>query len=603
MSKLSYTPKYVFIETEKEAIKALDVLSKQTVLAIDTETTGLDPYLSHLLLLQVATPEVCYILNCGVVNPSIWNNIFTDINILKLAHNAVFDYKMIKYHAGASMRPIFDTMLAEQVIVGGRGLRVGLAPVVARYLGFTMDKTIRSDFIGVKRTKFTDEELLYAANDALILHEIYDKQLDILKQDNLERVAALEFKTVVPLAEMELIGAYVDTKKWKLLVEKAEAYRNIVEEQILDILKSVSDQLSIFGKATVSLSSQPSLLKHLIKLGIKVNGSLIEDTTDETLSSIKHPIGPLLQEWRGWNKIVTSYGESFLEKINPVTGRLHAQYKQARADTGRMSSANPNVQQIPSYNENDSTSLNFRACFKAKPGYTLVTADYSQQELRVLAALSSDASILQAYRNGEDLHTRTAINVFGGTAKEVKNNGNRKIAKAVNFLLIFGGSAFTLARRTGLSEERAQDVIDSYFKAFPGVKKYMNKASDFALSKGYSLTVSGRRRYFNLPDMQNEKYTSMMGAVRRKGMNTPIQGSAADVSKQALCNTFYRIEEKGLDASVIMIIHDEIVCEVRKDQANEMKKLLEQAMVDGFTEFFKNVPISVDACIDDTWHH
>lgn len=595
---LPYTPNFEFIETEEEAKKVAAKLRKHTVLSVDTETTGLDPYTCRLLLIQIATPDKCYILNCGKVDPSVWNGILNDRNILKIVQNAKFDYKILKVHTGASMRPVFDTMIAERLLTVGVQRKTSLQYMASKYLGMDLDKEIRRDFIGIYRDKFSRAELLYAANDALILHEIYNRQIDALQRDELVTAALLEFNTVIPIAEMELKGCLIDTNKWRALLEVSRKNRSETEEKIKELLKPVCNQLTIFGDCTVNISSQQQLLTHLHRLGIHV-----EDTSEETLKKVDHEVTRYLVKWRGWQKICTSYGEKFLQKINSKTGRIHAQFNQVRADTGRMSSSKPNLQQVLGYVPDNPDSLNFRSCFIAPPGYKLITCDFSQQELRIIAELSGDKNFIEAYLHDEDIHTKTAILVFGGTPEEVENNGNRKIAKTVNFLMSYGGSAFTLANRLGITEQEAEEIIAGYFRSYPGLRDYITRAGNFAVQNGYSMTVSGRRRYYNIPSVEDEDYKRKIAAIKRKGSNTPVQGSAADVSKQALCNFFYEIEQKGYDAHLLMIVHDELVCEVKEEQAEEVAKLLEKSMIKGFTDFFKRVPMKADACIDSYWHH
>lgn len=608
---LPYTPDFEFVQTEDRALEVAQELSKFKVLAVDTETTGLDPFTSKLLLIQVATADKCYILNCVRVNPSVWSDLLSNENVLKIFQNAVFDYKFLKVHAGISCTPIFDTMLAERLITVGLQRKTSLQYMAMKYLGIDLDKEIRKDFIGMYKDKFSKAELMYAANDALILHEIYNRQIDILQRDELITVALLEFRTVIPIAEMELNGCYIDVNKWRAFLQVAKKNKDEVEEQIQSILLPVCSQLTIFGGSTINIASQKQLLTHLNKLGIE-----IEDTKDETLQRVGHHVTELLIKWRGWNKIITSYGEELLGKVSSKTGRLHAKFNQARADTGRMSSNGPNLQQIPK----ESETINFRSCFMAEPGYKLVTADFSQQELRIVACLSQDSNFISAYRNGEDIHTATAIKIWGGTPEEVKENGKRNVAKTVNFLMCYGGGPYTLALRLGFfkkyedagfstkdsiekGQKEAEDIINGYFKTYPGLKDYISKAGTFAVNNGYSLTVSGRRRYYRLPSVDDEKYNAKIKAVRRKGANTPVQGSAADVSKQALCNFYYALEKGGYNARIIMIVHDEIVCEVKEDQAEDVAKLLEESMIKGFSDFFKDVPMEADACIDTYWHH
>lgn len=1301
---LPYKPDIEFCETEESARRAKEELLKYKVLAVDVETTGLDPYLNRILLFQIATPDKCYILNCVKIDPSIWGEILSNKGILKIAHNAKFDYKMLKRYTGVSMRPIFDTMLAERLLTAGTKQGVSFGYLSTKYFGIEVDKDIRKNFIGVYRDKFSRSELLYAANDVLMLHMFYDIQIDALQRDGLITTALLEFNTIVPVAEMELNGCMLNIDKWRALIDVAEKNRIESASKIQEIVKPVCNQLTVFGDPTLNIASQPQLLRHLHRLGIN-----IEDTKDETLKRHKGiEIIDHIRDWRKWEKLCTSYGEALLEKINPKTGRLHAEFNQLRAETGRMAAKRPNLQQVPGFIEDDPSSLNFRSCFIAPEGYDVVTADYclakgtrvltydykwvniedldegdclfgvdeyipekgkqrrlrkavvegsktltrpcyrikfsngkeivssdlhrwlvtrrhrfdwhetrtikpgdrvahfidtwedeevqsswdlgylagmldgegsvsgrrdksggmslalhqvqnsalaeclrivrdndfsfsgpfiknggfegsnkdvyhywitgiqrmvrlfgmlrppkfldrshmvwenkvprystdiyvediefvgdveviglqtstrtfiaegfvshnSQQELRCIACISGDKNFISAYVSGADIHTQTAINIWGGTPEEVKRNGKRKIAKCVagdtfvnvegegllpirelsknrkadtfsnmggervlgfggsgpgfhfadqfyyngpgkaieievslgykitvgenhcfrcvdreglftwrkakelcvgdivclssnetsvhkrlptnmvryeriasslpipfpeyynkyvcrwlgyfisegsvygyddetttyttkitvsmdednkemvkdlrlvhkkvfgdrfresvvknkktgksyvsfvvqskqlvywlvnsgvgdkshnkrisldifrlneylraeflkalyegggwsapynigycskneglvddiqqllltfgiwtskrirakgkhgdfyyltvyghssrkkfmesigfitarknrslgdtkfvvdkdyipfpphkiekfkpllsgreldrlrrctreenkwgfnrriadiilgrcsdsgleeydqlndlcrsglrflpvskktevfeelfdlsvpetrnyvssgylthntvNFLMCFGGSSYTLSKRLDIPEEEAEGIIQGYFKAYPGLKKYIKSAGDFAVQNGYSTTVSGRRRYYNVPSRDDEKYDTKMGAIRRKGANAPIQGAAADVTKQGLCNFFYALEDGGYDARLLMVVHDEIVCEVRKDQSKEVAKLLEDSMIKGFYDFFKQVPMNVDACVDNYWHH
>jgi len=605
---LPYKPNYIFIDTEEEALKALEHLKTFEVLSVDTETTGLSPYNSKLLLIQIATPELCYILNCTKVDPKVWSPIFTDLNILKILQNAKFDYKFIKVFCGVSMRPLFDTFIAEALITAGTKQPLKLNFIALKYLGIEINKGVRTSFIGQYKTDFSLIEKLYAANDALILHNIYNDQVDILERDGLLNIAMLEFRTIVPIAEMELMGSRVDSNKWRLLVEVARKHMGESEIKVKDILDPVSSQRDLFGGCSINLGSPAQLLAHLTRLGIKVPGRQgvlepIQNTQEETLKQIAHPIGPALIEYRGWEKICNAYGEKFLEKIDAKTGRLYAELSQMGAGTGRTASKNPNLQQVPGFNPEDETTLDFRSCFIASPGYKLVVGDYPQQELRILAELSKDEKFAKAFTLGVDLHTRTAIDIWGGTEEEVKQNGNRKKAKSINFLISYGGQAYTLAKRLGMDEDEAQKILNAYFSTYPRVKKYIEEYGEKAISNGYSVTLGGRRRYYDFPTTDDEKYDSKMRAIRRKGANHCIQGTAADIGKQAICHFFYELEKLNLDAHISMFIHDEIVCEAKVEHATMVAKLLEECMVRAFKDFCKKISITVEACIDDTWRH
>ncbi|MCK5021362.1 MAG: hypothetical protein KAS32_30400 [Candidatus Peribacteraceae bacterium] len=594
---LPYVPNYEFIETEERAKEVLTVLMESKVLAVDTETTGLDPYTCRLLLLQIATPDCCYILNCGKIRADIWNSVLESKDILKLAQYASFDYKILKVHAKVSMRPMFCTMIAERLITVGKQFKVSLQYMASKYLGLDLDKEIRKAFIGVYRDKFSRAELMYAANDALILFEIYDRQIDSLQKDDLVPVALLEFNTIVPISEMELNGCLIDKSKWRALLRVAGKNRDAVEEQIKEKLSPVCNQLSIFGDCTINISSQKQLLIHLRRLGID-----IEDTSNDTLKKVNHPVTNLVRKWRSWEKICTSYGEKFLSKINEKTGRLHARFNQVRADTGRTSSSKPNLQQIPGYDPDDSMSLDFRSCFIASLGYDIVGADYSQQELRILAEVSQDKNFLDAYLNDEDIHTKTACLVYNKKPEEVTKKERLK-TKVTNFTISYGGSAYTIAKRLNISEDEAISIVDGYFKAYPGVKNYIVESGNFAVEHGYSVSISGRRRYYDVPSISDLDYKKKIAAIKRKGSNMKIQGSAADVSKQALCNFFYAAEKVDYDVRLIMFVHDEIILEVEEEHAEEAARLLEKSMVSGFAGFFKQIPMKVDAEVSKHWSH
>lgn len=594
---LPYTPKYVLIETEEEALKALKEFSSFPVLALDTETTGLDPFDAKLLLYQIATPDMCYILNCTQVDPSVWNPMLENKDIVKLAQFAQFDYKMLKVKTGASMRPIFCTMIAERLITVGKQVKTNLKYIAHKYLGMDIDKGIRDNFVNKYKTRFTKEELEYAANDALILHEIYNHQIDALQRDELITVAMLEFNTIVPNAEMELAGCLIDQEKWVSLFPEVRKKRDKLEDEVQGILLPGCDQRTVFGKSTINLKSPKQLLYYLERIGIKL------DSTDEpTLKKSNAPVAKKLLEWRHWNTAITKYGDKFLDKIREDTGRLHANFNQVRTKTGRESSSDPNLQQVPGFDPEDPDSINFRSCFIAPPGYKIIGCDYGQQELRILAEIANDKNLLDAFRRGEDVHEKMACLVFNKTPDTVTKT-ERLRSKTTNFTITFGGSAFTVARRLDIPEEEGEKIVDGYFKAFPGVKDYIASSGNFAVQNGYSLSISGRRRNYNVPHSSDPEYGQKMKAIKRQAANARIQGSAADVSKQGMCNFFYALEEKGYDAKLVMFVHDELLVQAREDQAEEVAKLLEESMIKGFSDFFKRIPMVAEAEIGDCWEH
>ena len=594
---LPYTPNFEFVETIERALEVVEELKKFSILAVDTETTGLDPYKCRLLLLQIATTEKCYILNCVKVNPEIWAPILSDENILKILQNAKFDYKFLKVHANVSMRHIFDTMIAERLITVGLQNRVSLQYMAMKYLGMELNKEIRKDFVGVYRDKFSRSELLYAANDALILHEIYNIQIDALQRDNLITVALLEFKSVIPFAEMELSGVLIDQTKWKTLLQVAKKNLDTVESQINSMLLPVCSQLTIFGESTVNISSPQQLLGHLHKLGVQ-----IPDTSDESLQDSEHEVCKLLIKWRHWNTVLKRYGEKFLSKIDKKTGRLYAQFNQVRAVTGRTSSDSPNLQQVPGFDPEDPDSLNFRSCFVAPKGYKIVGADYSNQELRILAEVSNESNMLSAFMKDADIHMNTACLVYNKDEKDVTKT-ERKKSKVTGFTIVYGGSAFTISKRLGIPKEEAEDILNAYFRAYPKVRDYITRSGNFAIENGYSASISGRRRNYRIPKLNDSEYDKKIGAIKRQAANARIQSAAADVSKQGMCNFFYSLEKTGLEAKLIAFVHDEILVQAKEEDAEQVAKLLEESMISGFSDFFRKIPMRVDASISNCWDH
>lgn len=594
---LPYTPKYKLVETQEDAIEALEYLKEFPVLAVDTETTGLDPFDCKLLLYQVASPEFCYILNCTKVDPSVWNPLLEDGDITKIAQFAKFDYKTLKVNAGASMRPMFCTMIAERLITVGKQNKVSLKYMAQKYLGIDLDKDVRRGFINTYKTKFSRSELLYAANDALILHEIYNHQIDILQRDELVSAALLEFNTIVPMAEMELNGCLIDQDRWRSLLPEVVKKRDSLEDEIQNILLPACNQRTVFGKSTINLRSPKQLLFYLSRIGVK-----LESTDEDALKKSNAPVAKKLLEWKNWNTALTKYSDKFLDKIRKDTGRLHANFNQVRAGTGRTSSSDPNLQQIPGYDPEDPESINFRSCFIAPPGHKLIACDYGQQELRILAEESGDKNLLDAFLSGEDIHEKMACLVFNKTPETVTKT-ERKRSKVTNFTVSYGGSGYTVAKRLDIPEEEGDSIVSDYFKAFPGVKDYIARSGNFAIQNGHSLSASGRRRYYNLPESSDPNFDKKINRIRRQAANARVQGSAADVSKQGMCIFFYSLEETEYEAKLTMFVHDEIIVECKEEHAEEVAKLLERSMIKGFSDFYKKIPMVAEAEIGDCWEH
>src|SRR3990172_1279572 len=291
--------------------------------------------------------------------------------------------------------------------------------------------------------------------------------------------------------------------------------------------------------------------------------------------------------------MITSFGESILEKINEVTGRLHPDFIQLGADTGRFACNNPNLQQIPA-------DSGFRSCFIPTPGYKMITADYSQIELRIMAEVSGDPAFLEAFQKDVDLHTLTASQMFRIPIEKV-NKDKRFQAKSINFGLMYGRGSASLANQIGLSVEESKELLDVYFSKYKKVKFWLDAVGRQAIKQGYVRTLGGRKRMFILPDKADMDYQKLIGSIERQGKNMPIQGTSADITKYALLYINKELKEKKLDAYLVHTVHDEIVVEAKEDVADEVSKLVEEQMIRAGERLLKKVPVKVDVHISDCW--
>jgi len=502
---------YELIEEAARLAEVVASLSDQQVVAVDTETTGLDPFADNaLLLVQVATTDHAYLIDARKIDPRPLRRILEDPKVLKLLQNAKFDYKMLRHQAGISLRNMYDTMLVERVLTAGISREIGLAKLAQKYAGITLDKSVRRSFID-KSGAFSAEQLRYAARDAQVLFTIYAAQRDLLKRERLLGVASLEFKTVIAVSEMELAGCLIDQGKWRKIIDAATAERDRTALELGDLLADAIPQLSLFGGPAINLNSNAQLVETFKRMGID-----LPDTMEATLTRYDHPAVKKLIEYRGFEKMISAFGEKFLELIHPKTGRIHPDFNQLGADTGRFSCTNPNVQQIPS-------SSDFRSCFTAAPGYKLITCDYSQAELRILAQLSEDPAFVAAFQSGGDLHQLTASQMYQIPPDQVTKQ-QRGAAKVINFGLAYGRGPAALGVQLGISSDEARGLIDQYFKAYAGIQRWLERAGREAVRKGYSTTMMGRKRYYPPLDPTDEEYNKKRSGVERQGKNSPIQG-------------------------------------------------------------------------------
>jgi DNA polymerase-1 len=600
-------PDYTYIPNEELGNKALEELEKEKVVGVDIEGTSLDPYDGVVLTIQIGTPDKSFIFDARELKLREYKR-FKDFlenpKIIKLLHNGKFDYKHIKQHFGISVCNIYDTMLTEVILNAGLGRGYySLKELASKYASFDLEKAIRATFEGVTpHTKLTEAQLKYSAIDTLIMFPIFDEQLKCLKKENLVDIAKLEFASTRVVGDMELNGVHVDVKKWKELINKLGEQRDISAKKFQDAIRPMfkSSSIDLFGNLgdSINMNSNTQLMNlfnNKMHLGLPSTG-------DAILEGYNNPIVNILREYRGYEKLVSAFGETLLSKINKKTGRIHPDFNQLGAATGRFSCNNPNFQQIP----RQTGDIQFRSCFTPENGRKLVTTDYSTMEMRIMAELSGDVNLIDAFKKGVDVHSHTAALMFNLEFTpdfKDKHKDERQAAKTINFGLMYGRGPTSLAKQIGVSPERGKEYLERYFKSYPGVKKFLDKLAKDAVKCGWSSTPAGRKRWYLKPDKDDPEYQRKIGHIERQAKNHPIQGTNADAIKYALVFMNDRIKEKGYDVKLILTVHDEIVSEVREDQAEEWAKIQSQEMCRAAELFIKKIPVISEPFISDVWEH
>ncbi len=632
---------YIYIDNNAEAEKAVDYLCGFRRLGYDTESTGLEIISGKdkLLLMQLGTEEVAYLFDPRKIDPQILRYPLESPDILKILHNAKFDYQSTKVGTGIRLTNVFDTMLAYRLLTSGllEDGKGGFIPagfrdknkkrfpykplkfLCKKYLGIVLDKDVRRTFSDQNYNKqYTEKQLEYAAKDVLVLHPLCDILSQKLLEEDLIETAILEFEFVSAVSEMEINGVQINIEKWNHIIEIAKQQAALFEGEICAILDPLQEQNTLFGASMVNIKSQPQLLDAFHKLDFD-----LESTDSKILKKCPHPLAQYVLNYRAYEKLISTYGQSVLKKINPNTQRLHFNLHQLGTDTGRLSSDKPNIQNMPQDREDQEVKISFRGCFEAAFGNLLLTADYSQCELRILAQVTEDRKFLEVFRNDGDLHIITSQEVFGYPDKEleiylkIKKQDKpdvdlsalfseeglasyKKIAdyrdktKVINFGIVYGLSAWSLADRFKIPQNEAEKILERYMNTYSGIKRWLNKNGHESISKRYSRTLIGRKKYFTLPTSDDEEvFRRAKGAIRRMGNNAVIQGTNADITKEALI----RLQEAYNNiegAKILFTVHDEIISEVPAEKAEEIAELKAEIMKQAFHRFVTAVPVGTE---------
>ncbi|HEV7893719.1 MAG TPA: DNA polymerase [Pyrinomonadaceae bacterium] len=606
---------YVLIDDASEVAAACERLSRHAELGFDTETTSLSPFDGRLRLVQLAAPgEPVYVFDLFKLAPSgdtvnepalePLRRLLFAARPVKCAHNSKFDAKWVRHHLGVELcgefdsraenrkeverGGLFDTLLASQLISAGEQEdRHSLASVAERYLNQAVDKTQQvSDWGG----ELSAAQLEYAARDAALMLPLRLKLVDALRAAALTRTAQLEFECVVPLAALELAGVYLDQPCWRAKLKDISGQRKELHELLQEELSEEPAQQSLFGpvRADINLDSHVQLTRALKR--VLPAGEEIPDSTRnwklEPLAA-KYTVVRRILDYRTLQKTL-KFGETLLEAVNPKTGRIHSNFHQIGAPTGRMSCTDPNIQQVPH-------AFDMRRCFRAPEGRKLIDADYSQIELRILADFTGDRGFVDAFQSGADLHRTTAAQVFGVKPEEVSKE-QRDFAKRLNFGVVYGIGARRFALLTGLKESEAEDLLRRYFATYRDLDSWLRDAGNKAVrERTAERTVAGRLFRFNF-DPEDRQAASL---AHRGGKNSPIQGSSADIIKRAMRLLHDRL--KGTGSAIVNVVHDEIVVETAAGDAEETAKVVEGAMCAAGEEYVKAVPVKVEASVTDEW--
>ena len=590
--------KYQLIDNKQEAVELYDFLRTKKNLSLDTETTSTNAIEAELVGLSFAVTEneAYYVAipanrQEALEYVNIFKPLYEDPEILKIGQNIKYDYMVLRNYGVDLQGRMFDTMLAHYVIQPELQHNMDyMAETLLNYQTVHIEELIGPKGKNQKnmRDLSPQEVYEYAAEDADITLRLKNVLEPRLKEVGAERLFwDIEMPLVKVLADMELNGVRLDTQQLKLtqqtFTERMNAYERHAYEEAGETFniaspKQVGDIL--FGK--MQLLEKPKRTK---------TGQYV--TSEEVLQQLrgKAPIVDDILNYRGMKKLLGTYVEALPKLINKRTGHIHTSFNQAITATGRLSSSDPNLQNIP---VRDDDGKEIRKCFIPDEGCRWFSADYSQIELRIMAHLSADENMTEAFREGFDIHRATAAKIWKESMDQVSDS-QRKKAKQANFGIIYGITAFGLSQRMDIPTGEARKLIDDYFETFPKVHQYMEDAKRMAREKGYAETLYGRRRY--LPDINSHNGT-VRGFAERNAINAPIQGTEADIIKLAMIRIWKRFKDEGIRSKMTLQVHDELNFSVYPNEAEKVERIVLEEM-QGAAKL--NVPLTADAGWGDNW--
>ena len=597
---LSNTPHhYQYVNTTLGRGLLLKQLLQQKSVCFDTETTSLNALEAQLVGIafswEVGTGYYLSLPEDQNETQAIveaFRPFFENEQIEKIGHNLKYDLKVLSNYNLEVKGPLYDTLIAHYLINPDR--RHGMDILASNYLNYTPQSI--TELIGKKgknqgsmRDVPLEQQTEYAVEDADITFQLkqhFDQELAAAENGKLFHEVELPLVEVLTAMEQEGINlntAFLKSFEGELAADIQRLEKDIYAQAGEEFNLASPKQLGPILFEKLKLVDKPKKTK---------TGQY--STAEDVLSYLAkdHQIVADILQWRSANKLQSTYVKALPEEINPKTGRVHTVYNQAVAATGRLSSNQPNLQNIPI--RTDRGQQVRKAFIPRDKEHVLLAADYSQIELRIIAALSQDPAMVEAFQKGEDIHAATAAKVFGVGLDEVSRE-QRSNAKTVNFGIVYGVSAFGLSQQTNLSRSEAKELIEAYYLTYPQLKAYMNEQVDFAREKGYVETVLGRRRYLKDINSQN---AVVRGAAERNAVNAPIQGSAADIIKLAMINIHHRLKKENWESKMLLQVHDELVFDVPKTEVERLTAMVKKEMESAFS---LDVPLVVDVGIGQNW--
>lgn len=601
----------------------------------DLETTGLDARLDKILLFQIMAGESIYIfdfLNLNNEHLKYLVNLLENVaKVTSVWHNPKFDIKFIAHNTGIWMKRLYDTMNAEVLINAGIGKSTyNLEELALKYAGVQLNKKVREQFFNQEVSLISEQMLQYSAEDVMVLKPIYECQMETIFSAKEDKILKIEMEVLPVIAKMEYDGVLIDKDAWLTIAEKEEERLERITNElkpaflshinlsnysdVYELAKAISYPMSNLSKKKKTLMRQLTGIDVLgnwflenfnigstyqLQACLKLAGIDTNSTDKKILKKLNsHPILDIMMEKSECAKRVSTYGRNVIEYFHPITGRIHTEFLDMGAASGRLSSGNPmNLQNIPRLN-------GYRECFISAPDYDWVSCDFSQQEFRLAGAISGERKIIDAYIQGADMHTATASVIYNKSLSEIDKQ-ERYIGKTANFTIVYGGTEYALGKNLGLSPEKSEEILKLFHEGYPTFSAFKKSAEESIIKYGFSSTVLGRRRYNEAQPLylNNYEYLRYINKQKREGFNHIIQGTAADVTKIAMIKV-YQNNPFGDKLKMLIQVHDELNFEAHKSISQDAAIYVKEEMIKAEQPFLGQIPAAADLSpISDHWVH